>query len=103
MRKGRDGEKKNGKKKRKKNGGKKEENTDENSGHYVIASSQPPERRPLERRTLVPKRRQTEEFDLLMYRNAGVAHQNSRNIQLCLILDFVCFKYLPKVCGFYSI
>ena len=28
---------------------------DENSGHYVIASSRPPERRPLERRTLVPK------------------------------------------------
>ena len=25
------------------------------SGHYVIASSLPPERRPLERRTLVPK------------------------------------------------
>ena len=25
------------------------------SGHYVIASSRPPERRPLERRTLVPK------------------------------------------------
>ena len=29
--------------------------TDENSGHYVIASSQPPKRRPLERRSLVPK------------------------------------------------
>ena len=32
-----------------------EEKTDGNSGHYVIASSRPPERRPLERRTLVPK------------------------------------------------
>ena len=86
----------------KKRGGKKEK-TDENSGHYVIDSSWPPERRPLERRTLVPKRRQTEEFDLLMYRNAGEAHQNSRNIQLCLILDFECFKYLPKVYSFNSI
>ena len=46
MRKGRDG------------GGKKtglEKKTDDFSGHCVIASSQPPERRPLERRTLVPK------------------------------------------------
>ena len=51
MRKGRDGEKKNGGEKM----GKKEENTDENRGHYVIASSRPPERRPLERRTLAPK------------------------------------------------
>ena len=53
MRKGRDGEKKNGKN----TGGKKQEKkekTDENSGHYVIASSRPPERRPLERRTLAP-------------------------------------------------
>ena len=50
MRKGRDGGK------REKNGGKKGEKTDENSGHYVIASSRPPERRPLERRTLAPKR-----------------------------------------------
>ena len=32
-----------------------EEKTDENSGNYVIASSPLPERRPLERRTLVPK------------------------------------------------
>ena len=48
MRKGRDGEKKNGKKKEK-------EKTDENSGHYVIASSWLPERRPLERRTIVTK------------------------------------------------
>ena len=46
MRKGRDGEKNNGKKK---------EKTDDYSGHYVIASSQPPDRRPLERHTLVPK------------------------------------------------
>ena len=53
MRKGRDGEKKNGKKKREKRE-KKMENTDENSGHYVVASSRPPERRPLERRTLAP-------------------------------------------------
>ena len=53
MRKGRDGGK-NGK-----NGGKKRrENTDENSGHYVIASSRPPERRPLERRTLAPIKRE---------------------------------------------
>ena len=50
MRKGRDGEKKQGKK----NGEKREENTDENRGHYVIASSRPPERRPLERRTIAP-------------------------------------------------
>ena len=49
MRKGRDGEKKNGKKK-------KREKTDGNSGHYVIASSRPPERWPLERRTLAPKK-----------------------------------------------
>ena len=42
-----------GGKKRGKKG--KEEKTIENSGHYVIASSRPPERRPLERRTLVPK------------------------------------------------
>ena len=49
MRKGRDGEKKNGKKTVKK-----KDNTDENSGHYVIASSRPPERQPLERRTLAP-------------------------------------------------
>ena len=48
MRKGRDGEKKNGEK----NGGEKKEKTDENSGHYVIASSRPPERRPLQRRPL---------------------------------------------------
>ena len=33
----------------------KKEKTDENSGHYVIASSRAPERRPLERRTLMPK------------------------------------------------
>ena len=46
MRKGCDGGKKTGEKK---------EKTDENSGHYVVASSRPPERRPLERRTLVPK------------------------------------------------
>ena len=52
MRKGRDGEKR---EKKNKNG--KKENTDENSGHYVIASSQPPERRPLERRTLAPKKK----------------------------------------------
>ena len=45
MRKGNDG----GKKQEKKEGGK--EKNDENSDHYVIASS-----RPLERRTLVPKR-----------------------------------------------
>ena len=50
MRKGRDGE--NGKKKTRV---KKKEKTDGNSGHYVIASSLLPERRPLERRTLVPK------------------------------------------------
>ena len=56
MRKGRDGEKKTGKKNGKKNGKKKKENTDENSGHYVVASSRPPERRPLERRTLAPKK-----------------------------------------------
>ena len=39
-------------------GGKREkkEKTDENSGHYVIDISRPPERRPLERRTLVPKK-----------------------------------------------
>ena len=49
MRKGRDGEKKNGEK-----NGEKKEKRDENSGHYVIASSQPPERRLLERRTLAP-------------------------------------------------
>ena len=52
MRKGRDGGK-TGKKTGEKT--EKKEKTDENSGHYVIASSQPPERRPLERRTLVPK------------------------------------------------
>ena len=52
MRKGRNGEKKNGKKTGKT--GEKKENTDENSGHYVVASSRPPERRPLERRTLAP-------------------------------------------------
>ena len=34
---------------------KKEEKPDENSGYYVIASNRPPERRPLERRTLVPR------------------------------------------------
>ena len=34
---------------------KKKEKTDENSGHYAIASGRPPERRPLERRTLVPR------------------------------------------------
>ena len=50
MRKGCDGEK-NGKK----TGKKEKETTDDYSGHYVIASSQPLERRPLERRTLVPK------------------------------------------------
>ena len=48
MRKGRDGEKDEGKKWEKK------EKTDENSGHYVIASRRPPERRLLERRTLAP-------------------------------------------------
>ena len=37
-------------------GEKKREKTDGNSGHYVIASSQPPERRPLEHRTLAPKK-----------------------------------------------
>ena len=37
-----------------KNGGKKEK-TNDYSGHYVISSSQLPKRRPLERRTLVPK------------------------------------------------
>jgi len=42
------------KKRGKKNG--KKENTDENSGHYVIASSRLPKRRPLERRTLAPKK-----------------------------------------------
>ena len=39
-------------------GGKKRKKREKNgvfSGHYVIASSLPPERRPLERRTLVPK------------------------------------------------
>ena len=46
MRKGHNGEEKQGEKKAK---------TDENSGHYVIASSRPFERRPLKRRTLVPK------------------------------------------------
>ena len=51
MRKGRDGEKKNGK-----NGGEKGEKTDDYSGRYVIASSRPPKRRPLECRTLVPKK-----------------------------------------------
>ena len=51
MRKGRDREKQ-----VKKKTGKKREKTDGNSGHYVIASSRPPERRPLERRTLAPKR-----------------------------------------------
>ena len=58
MRKGRDGEKKNGKKTGEKKTGKKrkeKENTGENSGHYVIASKRPPERRPLERRMLAPK------------------------------------------------
>ena len=59
MRKGRDGEKR--EKKNKKNR-KKKENTDENSGHYVIASSRPPERRPLERRTLVPKEKKRMAF-----------------------------------------
>ena len=49
MRKGRDGEKKNGGK-----NGKKGEKTDDYSGQYVIASSQLPERWPLERLTLVP-------------------------------------------------
>ena len=58
MRKGRDGEKKNGKKKTEK----KKENTDENSGHYVIASSRPPERRPLERRTLAPIDQEQQSF-----------------------------------------
>ena len=47
MRKGRDG----GKKREKKG-----EKTDDYSGHYVIASSRPHERRPLERRTLAPKK-----------------------------------------------
>ena len=45
--------------KREKRGGgeweKREEKAGDYSGHYVIASSRPPERRPLERRTLVPK------------------------------------------------
>ena len=50
MRKGSDGGKKTGKM-----GGKKRKKTDENSGHYVVTSSLLPERRPLERRTLVPK------------------------------------------------
>ena len=36
-------------------GGGKKEKTDGNSGHYNIASSWLPERRPLERRTLMPK------------------------------------------------
>ena len=47
----------NGGKTGKKRGGnvKKKEKTDDYSGHYVIASSRPPERRPLERRTLVPR------------------------------------------------
>ena len=66
MRKGRDGEKKTGKKKRKKKTGKKKENTDENIGHYVVASSRPPERRPLERRTLVPKRNMYSNYQSLL-------------------------------------
>ena len=51
MRKVDDGEKK--EKKRKKKEKKRKECLF--SGHYIIASSLPPERRPLERRTLVPK------------------------------------------------
>ena len=41
--------------KKKKKKKKRKEKNDGFSGHYVIASRRPPERRPLERRTLVPK------------------------------------------------
>ena len=56
MRKGRDKEKKAGE----------EEKTDENIGHYVVASSRQPERRPLEHRTLVPKRNMYSNYQSLL-------------------------------------
>ena len=53
MRKVNDGKRKEKKKEKKEK--KKKEKNGVFSGHYVIASSLPPERRPLKRRTLVPK------------------------------------------------
>ena len=57
MRKSRDG----GEKWKKKKWNEKENNGG-NSGHYVVARSLPPERQPLERRTLVPKDRDTDVY-----------------------------------------
>ena len=54
------------KEKKKKRKEKEKEKNGVFSGHYVIASSLPPERRPLERRTLVPKTKKNSIVDVVL-------------------------------------